>query len=235
VAAETRFRRRWLTATLVVTLALAACASQRPGPFFGDEKYLVLGVDPDAEANALTRDLASQGYGANPRLRGRHFAAVGVQHPDLSSIGVRVVTVRGIALSIDRIKPTVFQEEVRYSLMPPPFTNTHDADDDGFEEIFVHVVHGQGSALHSCVAVFRVRDSGFVDQVDGKKFALAAPAQSRDPLYRAPTFCELEPPAADETPAPPAASSASDASGLPGAAAGGSPSGSSAVMTPESR
>jgi hypothetical protein len=226
----TRFRRRWLPATLLVLLA-AACASQPPGPFFGDEKYLVLGVDPDAEANALTRDLASQGYSAIPRVRGRSFTAVGVQHPDQSSIGVRVVTVRGIALSVDRVKPTVFQEEVRYSLMQPPFPDTHDADGDGFEEIFVHVVRGQGSALRSCVAVFRVRDSGFVDPVDGKKFALAAPPQSRDLLFREPTFCE--PPAeAEAPPGPPAASPASDASGSGAAAAGGSPSRSSTVMTP---
>jgi hypothetical protein len=231
VAAK-RFRRRWLlrTTQVVVVLALEACASPPRGPFFGDEKYLVLGVNPDAEANALIRDLARQGYGATPRLRGRNFSAMGVQHPDLSSIGVRVVTIRGIALSIDRVTPTVFQEEVRYSLMQPPFLATHDADDDGFEEIFVHVVRGQGSARSSCVAVFRVRDSGFVDPVDGKKFALTASPQSRDPLYREPTFCE--PPAADTAANPPkAAPPASDASGS-GGVAGSSPSESSTVMTP---
>jgi hypothetical protein len=205
----------------VLVLAFAGCASQPPGPFFSDEKYLVLGVDPDAEANALIRDLASQGYGATPRLRGRHFTALGVQHPDLTCIGIRVVTVRGIALSIDRVQPTVFQEEVRYRLLSPPFQNTHDADDDGFEEIFVHVVRGHGGALRSCVAVYRVRDSGFVDQVDGKKFALTAPPRSRDPLFREPTFCQLSAPETEPEPPLPVTPPTSDASG-PAAAAGGS-------------
>ena len=215
---------------LLLVLPLVACASQSPGPFFGDEKYLVLGVDPDAEANALIRDLASQGYSATPRVRGRSFTALGVQHPDQSSIGVRIVTVRGIALSIDRVKPTVFQEEVRYSLMQPPFRDTHDADGDGFEEIFVHVVRGQGSTLRSCVAVFRVRDSGFVDPVDGKKFALAAPAESPDPRYREPNFCELPAPETDAAPSPKAAPPAADAGSAAGAG-GGSPSRFSTVMT----
>jgi hypothetical protein len=232
VIAGAQLWQRWLHAGAVLSWVLVGCASQHPGPFFGDEKYLVLGVDPDAEGNALIRDLAAHGYRATPTLRGRHFTAVGVQHADLSSIGVRVVTVRGIALSLDRVKPTVFDEEVRYRLLPPPFFNTHDADDDGFEEIFVQVVRGQGSGLRSCVAVYRVRDSGFVDLVDGKKFALAAPPRSPEPQYRDPSFCELpKPPEADAKPAPQASPTAIDASPAAGGA-GGSPSASSTVMKP---
>jgi hypothetical protein len=186
--------------------ALCACGAPQRSPFFGDEKYLVLGVDPGAEAQALIADLEAQGYEAQPRLRGEHFSALGVIHPDSSNIGVRVVTMRGIALSLDRQPPTVFQPEIRYRLLPPPFPATHDADGDGFEELFVNVVRSSPEGEGACIAVYRVRDVGFVDPVDGAKFSMPPAPKGREPLWRSPVFCPLD--ASQDDPGSPADGSA---------------------------
>lgn len=173
---------------------VGACASspQPRGPYFEDERYFTLGVDPRSEARALVEDLERQGLSAQPLLRGQRFYAVGVRHADRSSIGVRVVTARGIALALDRVKPNVFQEEIRYRLLPAPWSDTHDADGDGREEIFVEVKQGSGKNARSCIAIYRIEDSGDVQPVDGKGYVLEPPTEGRfTRVYRKPNFCEL--------------------------------------------
>jgi hypothetical protein len=185
-------RQARIAAAIVISIVLCACAAQPHGPFFDDEKYLVFGVDPDAEANALVRELQAQGFTVEPRLRGEHFSALGLIRPDLSSAGVRVITARGIALALDHVPPSIFQEEVRYQLRAPPYPDTHDADGDGFEEVFVEITRGSGARARSCIAIYRVRDSGFIDGVDGRKFSIGSPPPGREAIWQAPSFCELE-------------------------------------------
>jgi len=145
---------------VAVLLVLMGCGGERRGPYFDDDRFLVLGVDPDAEANALVKQFAERGYALGSRHSGRHFTALGFVDADGTPVAVRVVTRRGIGLALDR-EPDPVLGEVRFALLPPPRADTHDADSDGFEELFVERLQ-RG---HRCIEVHRVRDSGFVDPV----------------------------------------------------------------------
>lgn len=194
---------------LAAAAAVCACASQPASPFFGDDRYLVLGVDPNAEADTLAEQLEQSGYLVERTLRGQHFSALGATRPDGQPGKVRVLTVRGIALALDSTPGDPLQPAVHYALLAPPSRESHDADGDGFEEVFVATATGAGSA---CILVYRVRDSGFVDLV-AESFALP-PQRTTDAPWQAPDFCEHEPPEDAEHPeqsAPEAPEPAEDA------------------------
>jgi len=174
-------------AALLTALLCCACASQPRSPFFGDERFLVLGVDPDAEADELARQFENNGFRVLQRLRGQHFSALGVAAADGAAVKVRVVTARGIALALDAAQSTPMQPGVRYALLTPLSSETHDADGDGFEEVFVQrLPTAAGSA--PCILVYRVRDSGFVDAVAGNTYTLPPVANAVAP-WDAPSFC----------------------------------------------
>ena len=172
-----------------------ACAGQPRSPFFGDERFLVVGVDPDAEADALARALESSGFRVVQRLRGQHFRALGAVDASGAAVKVRVVTARGIALALDPTLARAGQPALRYALLPPPSRETHDADGDGFEEVFVHEL-AEGAA--PCILVYRVRDSGFVDPAVQGGFTLKV-AHDAQPPWDAPNYCteQATEPAAD--------------------------------------
>jgi hypothetical protein len=184
---------RGARAALALRLAIglgcgAGCAAQPPSPFFNDERFLVLGVDPNAEVDALARQLETSGFTIVRRLHGQHFGALGAASADGRPVKVRVVTARGIALALDPNERDLTQPPRRYALLPPPSSETHDADGDGFEEVFVHVLPEAGDA--PCIRVYRVRDSGFVDEVASSgAFTPSAEAASSDPAWREPRFC----------------------------------------------
>jgi hypothetical protein len=75
---------------------------------------------------------------------------------------VRVVTLRGISLALDPGLDTPLLPAPRYALLSPPLPNTQDADGDGFEEVFVE----KRMPEQTCLLVYRVRDVGFVDQLE---------------------------------------------------------------------
>ncbi len=167
-------------------LLCCACASQPRSPFFGDERFLVLGVDPDAEADELARQFEANGFRVLRRLRGQHFSALGVAASDGAAVKVRIVTARGIALALDAARSSPMQPGVGYALLTPPSSETHDADGDGFEEVFVQLLPtAAGSA--PCILVYRVRDSGFVDAVASNTYALPPAANAVAP-WDAPHF-----------------------------------------------
>jgi hypothetical protein len=172
---------------LLAAAACCGCASQPPSPFFQDERYLVVGVDPDAETDALARQLEASGFRIVQRLRGRHFGALGAASADGTAAKVRVVTGRGIALALDPDERDLARPAIRYALLPPPSSETHDPDGDGFEEVFVHVLPEAGEA--PCIRVYRVLDSGFVDPVAGGGFPPAAGSASAHPAWQEPRFC----------------------------------------------
>jgi hypothetical protein len=156
-------KRVWLvwTSALGLLASAAACASRPPNPFFGDEAYLHFGLDTNAEANALIQTYAEQTEPVSLRLDGQHFTALGFMSRSGRATRVRVVTVRGIQLALDPEPATPVHASTDYALLDAPIPNTHDADGDGFDEIFVE----RRTAEATCLLVYRVRDVGFVDPV----------------------------------------------------------------------
>jgi hypothetical protein len=173
-----------------ILVMLAACASEPPSPYYGDERYLVIGVRPDAEAMTLKAQLEKAGFPMLRRVDGQNFTALGFGDAQGDPIKVRVVTARGIELALDPISRDPFHEGLSYALLESPFRDTADADGDGFEEVFVEKRYGSGAP--PCVLVYRVRDSGFVDPVQDARYALPRPAESSLDAWRDPTFCAAQ-------------------------------------------
>lgn len=149
---------RWAAILLFV---LSACASTPSGPVFHDDKYLRFGVDPDQEANAVIESQKERQYRLGQRLVGKHFTALGFMDRSGRSSAVRILTLRGIGVALDSRPQSALQGLTRYALIAPPINDTHDADHDGFEEVFVE----ERTPNESCLRVYRVRDVGAVDRV----------------------------------------------------------------------
>jgi hypothetical protein len=195
------FRR---SSALALIAALAgsapACGPPAHGPYFGDDRLIVLGVDPEAEANALAQQLRARGLHEARRIRGKTFTALGfapaAQEDQQSE--VRVITGRGIALALQARAPTALQRGERYALLPAPYRDTLDADRDGFDELFVSrtgLPDGQ-----RCTLVYRLRDSGFVDEVTTENYALVRVPDVPDAAWQEP-FCAGSGRSADAGPA----------------------------------
>jgi hypothetical protein len=184
-------------------LLLSACASAPAhGPFFGDDRLIVLGVDPDTEANELSRQLSERGLTETRRIRGKTFTALGYSpaaEPGAQR-DVRVITGRGIALALEARSNTALTPGVRYALLPAPYRDTLDADGDGFDEVFVS--RSPVPAGEACTLVYRVRDSGFVDPVPTASYALVRVPENADPAWQH-TFCADEAEPAKPAPAKP--------------------------------
>lgn len=140
---------------------LLGCARAPAGPFFHDEQYLRFGVDPHNEADSLVKLYAERSEPLALRLSGHDFTALGFMDREGRSTRARVVTLRGIALALDPEQPSPLSAAKRYALVAPPLADTHDADRDGFEEVFVE----ERQASATCLLVYRVRDVGYVDPV----------------------------------------------------------------------
>jgi hypothetical protein len=149
----------WRVAVLL--LGMIGCASTPPGPVFRDDNYLRFGVDPNTEANAVIESQKERDYRLAQRLVGRHFTALGFMDKGGRSRAVRILTMRGIGVALDSRPQSPIEPATTYALVAPPIKDTHDADQDGFEEVFVEE-QTQGSA---CLRVFRVRDVGSIDPV----------------------------------------------------------------------
>lgn len=139
----------------------SACASAPAGPFFNDDKYLRFGVDPSEEANAVIESQKERNYQLAHRLLGQHFTALGFMDKGGRSRAVRILTTRGVQVALDSRAEGSLEQPTSYALLAPPIKDTHDADHDGFEEVFVE----ERKPKESCVRVYRVRDVGFVDPV----------------------------------------------------------------------
>jgi hypothetical protein len=156
-------------ALMLMAICLAGCASSVPrGPFYGDEKYLHFGLDPRAEADALIKQQSERFEPLALRVEGEHFTALGFMDRSGRATRVRVLTERGIELALDPEPESALTIGVRYALLAPPLATTHDADGDGFEELFVDR-RADGA---NCLQVYRVLDVGLVDpvQVDAHVF-----------------------------------------------------------------
>jgi hypothetical protein len=208
---------------LLLWLCGAACRPPAHGPYFGDDRLIVLGVDPDTEANELSRQLGERGLTETRRIRGKTFTALGYSPAAEPGVqrDVRVITGRGIALALEARSDTALTPGVRYALLPAPYRDTLDADGDGFDELFV--TRTPLPSGEACTQVYRVRDSGFVDPVPTANYALARVPENPDPAWQN-TFCADEPaPAPAKTPAAVPGDQPAAGAGAKPAAAPGSP------------
>ena len=169
-------------------LFAVGCGAPPHGPYYGDENLLVVGVNPEGEANAVARQLEGRGYHEARRLRGRTFTALGFTPVvgDPQAGRVRVVTERGIALSLDSEAPTALTAGRLVRLLELPYRDSHDVDHDGDDELFVRE-QPLPSGL-ACLRVYRVREGGLVEEISSD-FALPRPPDSRDPGFADAAFC----------------------------------------------
>ena len=175
-------------AGLLIALLLG-CGAAPHGPFFGDEKLLVVGVDPEAEANAVVRQLEAHRYYEVRRLRGTTFTALGFApvEGDSEAGRVRVVTSHGIALALDSSEPTLLTAGRTLRLLDFPYADSRDVDHDGDPEVFVR--EEPLPAGEPCLRVYRVRVSGLVEALSGENFVLPRPPDSNDPGWADVAFC----------------------------------------------
>ena len=171
---------------LVALGTAPGCAPQPAGPYFGDEQLLVMGVDAQTEADRVAEQFARKGTRLVRRLRGEHFAALGFADEHGEGY-VRVITVRGIGLALDPQLASPLAQGVRYVLLESPSKSGHDADGDGFDEVFVERL--QAPPTEPCILIFRIRDSGFVDPVDGHGYAVEVASRPVQTAWLAPNYC----------------------------------------------
>jgi len=159
-----RFQTWLRSAGLAITgLGVAMCSSGPSSPYFGDEKFLVLGVSPEDEANALSKQLATDGRKEYLRLRGPTFTALGFEEPDGQPGWVRAITQRGIQLALD---------PVRYELLAPSTDGLFDADGDGFDDLIV--LKRSYDRDDPCLLAYRIQNTGFVDLITDAEDTVAA-------------------------------------------------------------
>jgi hypothetical protein len=149
-------------ALAILSSALGCAGSAERGPYFGDERFLTLGVDPESEAKVVVKDLAASGHSLSVRTRGRSFVALGFEAQGAPA-HVRIVTGRGIALALDAWQSHALDVGVRYTLLVPPEERAPDVDGDGNEEVFVAVAPYDGG--EACLAAYRVHAAGNVTRV----------------------------------------------------------------------
>lgn len=153
----------------LVLVAAAACGSAPKGPYFGDERFLVLGVSPEEEANKVSQELAIDGRAEYLRLRGATFTALGVSDPDGRPAWVRVITQRGIELALDPSTGHALSRGQRYELIAPAREGMYDADGDGFDEVIV--LQRSYDEDDPCLLAYRLQNSGFVDLITDEAHA----------------------------------------------------------------
>jgi hypothetical protein len=159
--------RVWRLVVLLVACLSAGCASHPPRWYFEDEKYLRFGVDPRDEAGELARMYGERGERVALRIVGHDFTAIGFMDRSGRATRARIVTGRGIVIALDPEIGTPLTAATNYALVAAPLSGTHDADGDGFEEVFIEARKPEGT----CLLVERVRDVGYVDPVP-TQFAL---------------------------------------------------------------
>lgn len=146
-----------------VLLGSATCSSAPRGPFFGDEQYLVLGVSPEEEANAVSKELATDGRKEFLRVRGPSFTAIGFEERDGRPGWVRGITQRGIELALDPVPSHALEPGVRYELLAPETPGLFDADGDGFDELIV--LRRSYDRDDPCLLAYRIQNTGSVDLI----------------------------------------------------------------------
>ena len=160
------------TGSWLALLSIVSCSSGPSGPFFGDERFLVLGVSPEEEANALSKQLAVDGRSEYLRLRGPMFTGLGFTEPDGRPGWVRAITQRGIELALDPEESHPLSRGERYELLAPQTPGLFDADGDGFDELIV--LKRSYDTDDPCLLAYRIQNVGFVDLITDSQHSMAA-------------------------------------------------------------
>jgi len=157
--------RRFLVA-LLPSVLLACGASPRGAD---GTRFLRVGVEPAAEADAVIGGLARGGWQLSQRQDGRSFVALAFAHEQPADTAIRVITVRGIAFVLDgsNLDPTG-----ELSLAPRPSGGDADIDGDGREEIIV--ARGDQGLGRRCLLVLRVTAPGVVVPIGAEPVRVAA-------------------------------------------------------------
>lgn len=142
--------RRWVSISIVV----AACATPEP-PAQDPLDYLRVGVNHEAEADAVIADLELHGFTVGRKVvEARYTAFDATRGPDST---VRVVTRRGPSFSAQT--PDVrAPRRVRLALAPDP---RPDVDEDGVRDIIIAAQEMQ----RTCLVWLQVGEEGFVTSV----------------------------------------------------------------------
>ena len=147
----------WLPA-LALLAATSACGGSE-GPRVPDySEWLHAGVDPRAEAQALSEGLARAGFRETRRIEGERWVALEARTED-DRRAIRVVTRIGAALVLDSHDDRGLA--VRHGaieLAVPPLPEGHDLDRDGLDEIVV----GARIDDRTCLLPFRVQEDDTV-------------------------------------------------------------------------
>lgn len=143
----------------LLLLALTACAaSTPPSPYFDDERWLVVGVAPSREAEALIAQMKEHGRVLALRLDGVHHTALAFADASGKVVAVRVVTAHGIAIALDAQAADPLRPGRAWRLLRSPLAvrgGSANADEYVFIEERV-------DALAPCVRIYRVRLGGDV-------------------------------------------------------------------------
>jgi len=193
----------WPIAVAAVAAGAAACSSGPASPYFGDERFLVLGVSPEEEANAVSKELAVEGRTEYLRLRGSAFTALGFAEPDGTRAWVRVVTQRGIELALDPTASHALSRGERYELVAPATEGLYDADGDGFDEVIVQ--KRSYDADDPCVLAYRLQNTGVVELIEDEAHTRAAARDvigELEPCLSAPAPSDEQTETPDEPAAP---------------------------------
>lgn len=134
----------------------AACAAQEPrGPYFGDERHLVLGVDPERETAAIVASMEQEGHALALRLRGIHFTALDFVDVEGKPVAVRIVTARGIALALDAQHGDALRPARAWRLLPVRLPRVLGVEAD--EQVFVEE---RITGVAPCVRAYEVDAAG---------------------------------------------------------------------------
>lgn len=141
----------------MLLLLLAGC-SRETAPQVDPLEYLRVGVEPEAEADALERHFVQRGARVDARVGGSGFRALSFEGPG-DATAVRVITEQGVAAALDAPQ----RPEVSTVSLATDVPNGRDLDGDGRPEIVV-AVRAPG-APRACLGLLRVLRDGAIREV----------------------------------------------------------------------
>lgn len=168
-----------LLSLICLSLLGSGCATVPSGP---PPPTLRFGVDVAEEEQAVRIAFERAGYVMVERVAGEHFVAMGFADREGAARGVRVVTARGIALSLDSEPGSAMTSELRFVLRPLP-ARSIPAEQKGskgktLERFFVEELRPNEDTR--CVRLYQVSRGGLVTQAgegdDGAGVCLAESA-----------------------------------------------------------
>jgi hypothetical protein len=161
---------RYLVLAVQVPALLAlGCGASRPAVPEAEER-LFIGVDPQAEATALTDGLAQDGYGRTHRVEGEGWVAVAMSREDGASV-VRLVTTRGVVVALEEGPSPLGHTRGVLDVEPAPPSGT-DVDGDGT----LDVVIARTESDRRCLLIVHLGEDGAASPLSLDPAGLAADA-----------------------------------------------------------